>query len=278
MSENNDISKAETAAPEKIFKTLKKQRESRGLSLQDIFSTTRISVINLTSLEDGDFKSLPPPIYTKSFISKYTLAIGSDEKPLLGAYESYLATASRPAKIAEVRKPWPEENRRYWILYGSLSISIAIGLIVLTLFLYNHKGKTDPPASQPVQERAAPSVANKPETLATVSQTKTAKDTTPQEIVQPSSGQGMKNTYLLMIEARELTWIRIVKDKKETSEILLRPGEKIEREASDSFLLDIGNAGGINIQFQGKSLGELGKHGEVIHIRLPKQEHAENNR
>jgi hypothetical protein len=49
---------------------------------------------------------------------------------------------------------------------------------------------------------------------------------------------------------------------------LLKPGEKIEKSASQ-FMIDIGNAGGIAIEFQGKSLGNLGKQGEVVHLTLP---------
>jgi cytoskeleton protein RodZ len=272
MNDNNDISNAKTVSyPGNIFENLKKQRESRDLSLHDIFATTRISIINLTALENGDFKNLPPPIYTRSFISKYTRTIGCDEKELLDAYESHLAAKSGPVKTPEVQKPWPEDSRRYWLLYGSLSIVIAAGLIVLALFLYDHD-KPTAPALQTVSEQVAPSVANKPEAPATVSLTETAADLPPAKVVQPSPDQGLKNLYRLVIEARELTWIRIVKDKKDISEILFRPGEKIEREAAESFFLDIGNAGGVDISFQGRPLGALGNHGEVIHIRLPKEE------
>ena len=273
MNDTNDISKTTTASgPENILINLKKQRESRDLSLHDIFAITRISIINLAALENGDFKSLPPPIYTRSFIRKYTRAIGVDEKPLLDAYESHLAAKSGPIKTAEVQKPWPEDSRRYWLLYGGLSIVIVAGLIVLALFLYDHNDNPTVPASQSASEHIASSVANKPEASATFSQTNTASDSAPEAIVQTSSGQGLKNIYRLIIEAREVTWIRIVKDNKDTGEILLRPGEKIERDASDSFFLDIGNAGGVDISFQGKPLGALGKHGEVIHIRLPTEE------
>ena len=70
------------------------------------------------------------------------------------------------------------------------------------------------------------------------------------------------------MEARELTWLRIKADHNPPYEILLKPGEKIEKSASQ-FMIDIGNAGGITIEFQGKSLGNLGKQGEVVHLSLP---------
>ena len=77
--------------------------------------------------------------------------------------------------------------------------------------------------------------------------------------------------YHLVIEARELTWIRITEDRNPSYQVLLKPGDQIERMASDFFQLDIGNAGGINLTFQGKPLGSLGKQGQIIHMRLPEK-------
>ncbi len=61
------------------------------------------------------------------------------------------------------------------------------------------------------------------------------------------------------------------KSRNPSYQVLLKPGERIERTAADFFLLDIGNAGGVNLTFQGKPLGSLGKQGEVIHVRLPER-------
>jgi cytoskeletal protein RodZ len=73
---------------------------------------------------------------------------------------------------------------------------------------------------------------------------------------------------LLIINAIEETWIRIKADQNPSFQILLKPGEKFERKAV-GFDLDIGNAGGIKIQFKGKNIENLGKSGQVTHLRLP---------
>jgi hypothetical protein len=62
--------------------------------------------------------------------------------------------------------------------------------------------------------------------------------------------------------------VRITQDGT-PGQVLLKPGERLERSAADYFLLDIGNANGISVTYQGKLLGSLGKPGEVIHLRLP---------
>jgi cytoskeletal protein RodZ len=274
--------KAETDQ-EASAENIKALREAAGLSLHDIFAMTRVSIANLTALENGDFKNLPPPIYTRNFISKYAGAIGIDDKSLLERYEKYIATISEPSELVKIRKPWPENGLKYWFLYGSLAVVLAIGAVVVALFLYH----TDKPVPAPVAETARPNseaAASATEnTTASTGKQPVARGVIPPaankaatnapdaktETAAPTPGQDMKNGYHLSIKARETTWIRIVSDKTKSSQVLLKPGETIERTASDGFRLDIGNAGGVDISFQQKPLGRLGKSGEVITLNLP---------
>ena len=105
MDEKKDIPAAERASPpQETVPDLKAMREARGLSLQDIFETTRVSLINLTAVENGDFNRLPPPVYARNFIRKYARAVGIDEKPILDRYEKYLESLKPPQEETEVRE------------------------------------------------------------------------------------------------------------------------------------------------------------------------------
>jgi cytoskeleton protein RodZ len=75
-------------------------------------------------------------------------------------------------------------------------------------------------------------------------------------------------TSLLIIKATEETWLRIKADQNPSFQVVLKPGEKLERRA-ESFNIDIGNAGGIKVKFKGKDIETIGKAGEVVHLRLP---------
>ena len=68
-----------------------------------------------------------------------------------------------------------------------------------------------------------------------------------------------KTSYKLVIEASQTTWLNIVEDDNPAYEVMLRPGERIQREADVKFSIDIGNAGGIAVTFQGKSLEPWGE-------------------
>ena len=74
----------------------------------------------------------------------------------------------------------------------------------------------------------------------------------------------------IVIQAGELTWLSITEDENPAYQIMMRPGERIEREAG-KFQLDIGNAGGIEITFNGTDLGSQGRNGQVVHLVLPRE-------
>jgi cytoskeleton protein RodZ len=270
-------------APQETALDLKTVRETRGLSLQEIFETTRVSLENLTAVENGDFHRLPPPVYARNFIRKYTQAVGVDEKPILGRYEKYLESIKPPQEGTEVRKPWPETDRRYRFLFMSLAAVIIAGILVSILFLYDRAEKPASPAVQspPSQEQPAPVTEAAPDTPATTTGPAPAQAPVPASTLPPVPDSSAKTVlppaatgkmYHLVIEARELTWIRITEDRNASYQALLKPGERMERMASEFFQLDIGNAGGLNLTFEGKPLGSLGKSGQIIHMRLPDKE------
>ena len=264
MDEKNDIPAAETASPpQETVPNLKALREAGGLSLPDIFETTRVGLIYLAAVESAEFNRLPPPVYARDFIRKYARTVGIDEKPILNRYEKYLESLKPTIEETEIQKPWPDTGGRNRFLFASLAAVIIAGALVSALFLYDQAGKpaspppvVDSPSPAPVIPESAPTAAG-------------SVPASPGAAIQPPAAAG--KMYHLVIEARELTWIRITEDRNPAYQALLKPGDKIERMASDYFQLDIGNAGGINLTFQGKPLGSLGKPGQIIHMRLPEK-------
>jgi len=75
---------------------LKTIREAHGITLQDIFQTTRVTVVNLGAIESGNYSLLPPPFIAKSFIQAYARAVGVDAEAIIGDYEQFLKKASQP--------------------------------------------------------------------------------------------------------------------------------------------------------------------------------------
>jgi cytoskeletal protein RodZ len=76
-------------------------RQQRGISLETIATSTKLSVRQLEAIEAGDFSRLPGGIYNTNYIRQYARAIDFDEADLLAFYRNScnpLTPASRDAK------------------------------------------------------------------------------------------------------------------------------------------------------------------------------------
>jgi len=284
---------------------LKSIREARGFTLRDIFERTRISVINLEAIEKEDFDALPPPVFTKAFIKTYAKTLETDNRIALARYEQYLEALAPPSQKGDIKTP-PPTAKRYKFIFWSLAVLMGIGMIVFSISSY--KSDVDIPKSQIVQPAYPTPEAKPPEASGMTADVKSGSADQTNQIAKPEEkdvqsrkeapvalssqssadrvniqqGAAIKEvkqenittgvTNRLTMEATEQTWIRIKAGKNPPQEILLNPGEIIERSALN-FVVDIGNAGGINVTFQGKSLGNLGKRGQVVHLKLPSSLH-----
>ena len=65
---------------------LRRERESRNITLQEMSESTKISQHCFKLLEDGDFASLPGGLYNKGYVRAYAQFIGLDPERLLKAY------------------------------------------------------------------------------------------------------------------------------------------------------------------------------------------------
>ncbi len=65
---------------------LRRERESRNITLREMSDSTKISLHCLKLLEDGDFANLPGGLYNKGYVRAYAQFIGLDPEPWLKAY------------------------------------------------------------------------------------------------------------------------------------------------------------------------------------------------
>ena len=74
---------------------LRKQREQRGLALDAISNTTKISTRMLRALEDEHFDQLPGGVFNKGFVRAYARQVGLDEEETITDY----LTALRESQV-----------------------------------------------------------------------------------------------------------------------------------------------------------------------------------
>ena len=75
-------------------------RKNRGVSLQQIAESTKLSVRFLEAIEHGDFRKLPGGIYDTNYIRQYARAIQYDEAALLAFYLRQTSPAGGAAAVS----------------------------------------------------------------------------------------------------------------------------------------------------------------------------------
>ncbi|MGB2637153.1 MAG: helix-turn-helix domain-containing protein, partial [Candidatus Acidiferrum sp.] len=66
---------------------LKRERELREVTLQEITSATRIGPRFLEALENEDWEKLPGGVFNRGFVRSIARYLGLDEEALLGEYD-----------------------------------------------------------------------------------------------------------------------------------------------------------------------------------------------
>ena len=92
-------------------------------------------------------------------------------------------------------------------------------------------------------------------------------ETTASTAALPTETDG--SDLILTAIVKERTWVRVSIDDKKPKEYIFGPESRPQWRALKSFELLIGNAGGIDLEFNGRKMENLGKPGQVIRLRLP---------
>ena len=87
--------------PDDFGRKLREARERRGLSLRQIASATKISLLTLEALERNDVARLPGGIFSRAFVRSYALEVGLDPeetiREFMGQHPQDSVTAGHPA-------------------------------------------------------------------------------------------------------------------------------------------------------------------------------------
>ena len=83
---------------------LRKERESRGIELETISSSTKVVTRYLAALEDEHFEILPGGILSKGIVRSYAQTLGLDQGEWV---ERFLEASQRPAE-ADSDADWAE--------------------------------------------------------------------------------------------------------------------------------------------------------------------------
>lgn len=141
--------------------TLRKERETRGISLTTITQVTKISNRHLVALEQEQFQSLPGGVFNKGIVREYARVVGLNEDEWVNRYLSaYRESGSAPqeefawerfAENTSLSRKTPEGRRPEMRLRWTGVIVLLILLAGLSWFVFNYVNqKAEPAGAGPV--------------------------------------------------------------------------------------------------------------------------------
>ena len=291
---------------------MRREREMRGVTLEEISESTKISKRALQALEEEDFDLLPGGIFNKGFVRAYARFLGIDEEQ---AVADFVAADSGnhepeekeqfPLKLEDRAQP-PLNPKRSLVpvmLAILLLAAAAGGWTLWNRYKSQHVahitndsqgGEITPPASrtpepppasqgsqtntnetgaapsptpekknEPAQKTASPTPSPSSNDSGTASKI-AANDSTTKQGSSPDSTSSdstviSKQAFTISIKATEDSWISVIADGKPKIEGILSAEKQRSVTAGKELVLVTGNAGGIEVSYNGKPIAPLGK-------------------
>ncbi len=248
---------------------LRQQREGRGISLEDISASTKISVRLLRAIENEEFDRLPGGVFNVNFVRQYARSVGLDEEKIAADYRSLTAPpVETPAGKQEARKfEWdPQPEGRTWVAATIVLVMLgAAGGGYLWLSNRAPAAASDPapsPQAAPVTKRAAPPPEQQPLPI--------PKETTPEPprpAPEPVAAQqpplGADAPVRVLIQATDVVWVSAWADGEVRFQITLQPQQTRAVAANTQVRLRVGDAAAVAVTFNGQPQPPLGAKGQV---------------
>lgn len=275
---------------------LRETREQKNLSLEDAEKGTNIRKLYIKAIEDGNYDKLPGEVFLKGFMKTYAKFLGLDGQKIIEQYKAEKsgvkllpnndektieAEQSQPAEKTTVEadlkkeekiekqpekttvdkpstKPVPNidnfnESKKYLETKNSSgskkNVFIIVIIIILIIvgavaFLSNQGSDSQPAAdTQPTTEQTQP-------------QQQQAQQPAPAPA--PVSGSDVSATF------SQDCWTEVKVDGNTVLSETVKAGSSLNWKGNNQVEVTVGNAGAVDITFNGQPQGKMGDVGAVV--------------
>jgi len=260
----------------------------RGVTLDEIAESTKIRRSHLEALEKEDFRDLPGGVFNKGFVRSYARFIGIDEDQAVADYAEVSDEVAPPEDqfpLEVHEKPDRQLNPRSSQLPLIASV---VALVLLVAGYVGYRSKHHQPESvsasvsaasrdagsstQPVEESSSVAPQNGPAATKVVSAKesvpahqpeKQVASVPPRQTSTPDTALSPEHSFFIIIKAKEDAWVSVVADGRRVSHGILKADKQRFIRAARQIVVKTGNAGGIDVSFNGRPLGAIGNESEA---------------
>ena len=259
------------ASPPSPGRFLRQQREQRGLTLDDLSRSTKISKATLRALEARDVQHLPAMIYTRGFVKAYAREVGLDPEwtadeylrgiePLHGSPSHVEEDAARHAdryqpvdSNGDARAMLAEKQMRR-ASRATFALAV-IGLVVYIASFYRvDTSPTSAPDAAVETDLADAARANGA----------AASPDNPSDAAPATLGA----SFRLELVPQAPCWVSARVDGERVVARLMQPGERHTLEISDEAVIRVGEPGALSFSINGQTGRPFGPPGQPITVRI----------
>lgn len=258
---------------------LRTERERQGREVAEIAQKLCITQRYLSAIEQDDLASLPGGFFYKSFVKQYAAVLGVDETllvagidsitrsldplPLPGGDPRYANRKVEPPPLRDLDPIVREGNRRYFPDSRiGLPLAALVGMVLATSAIYawyNRAPQAAPVAVAPAQHMPMVEKPVNPQ----IDEVKAETPAPAALNVTTATGADGVNRVVLNLSATEKTWLSITSDGKQIFSGVLEPSQTKTLTGLDAAKMKVGNAGGLEVMWNGKPIGPIGPRGQV---------------
>ncbi|PYY02065.1 MAG: hypothetical protein DMG64_12755 [Acidobacteria bacterium] len=268
---------------------MRREREMRDVSLEEISESTKIGTRSLRALEEEDFDKLPGGIFNKGFVQAYSRFLGLDEEQAVADFDqAWREHQSAKGPLVELQpESQPEEpatSSNQMLLMAAIVLLAVVALGYSVKRYLSVRGESSAasqpevqqvassssearqqplsPASSPISKPAVPSNVDSEPNQAKGHPSRA--DSSPEKLntvqtkttnsTEAAAARASNSAILLQVTALEDSWLSVSADGKSLGQGILNAQKSRTIRANKEVRLRVGNVAGVEVSFNGRSV------------------------
>jgi cytoskeleton protein RodZ len=262
---------------------LRREREMRGISLEEIVATTKIGRRLLLALEEEQFDLLPGGIFNKAYVRAYAKCVGMDEDEAVAQYLQAANETPPDTRViahqhASLHSTRAADPSGFPVVPVLILLAVIAGGIGGWKVYQDHRSDRQKQAAIASTSAQAPTASNAdspaaengtsstlpPQTSNIGASSKPATSSAKAAIIPPAgpppaqtssvAAANADGTFEVIVHPKDSAWVSIKSDGNYVVRGIIRPPDVKTIRAANQIVFYTGNAGAVEVSFNGKNV------------------------
>ena len=261
---------------------LRRCREYHGITLEEASETTKIGISHLKALEDDQIREFANQAYLKGFLRIYATYLGLNSEDIARMYDKLFGVKGEKTDNTRTSGTPARSSRRIVSFKKMVFPALLLVIILVTATFFRR------PASPPFRQPDTTTIVMPPLQNSAIQMVQSSERVkVPKQDIQPVTRekrpaerpdsekpmitkrpQEITKSFILKIKVTQNGTLTSSVDGSESQQQELAVGDVIEWKAEKKVTLELSNAGGVDVELNGKPYKPFGPSGKPIYVEL----------